>query len=153
MPGTIFDRYACDYSPRTAEHGSRGSDSQPTVKWAFAISSTGFASALPLPALFHPSTDEVQPSEAVLDLIGDPEMSRLQMSWERMKHLFPVICRDDECQGWRTNGMKLNKKVFICCDNDKPEEKGVLVVKIKWDGDTEKDDTELKNVGATAKVQ
>jgi hypothetical protein len=47
---------------------------------------------------------------------------------------------------------ELHKKVFICCDNDKPEEKVVLVMQLEWDGNTEKDDQELKDVGKAAKV-
>lgn len=148
----LLNRYASDGPANTTEQRRGDSDSRSTDKWAFAVFSTGLLSALPLPALIDPSTDEVQPSEATLDLIGDPETSRFQMSWERMKELFPVVCRDDERRGWRTNGMKLHKKVFICCDNDKPEEKGVLVMQLEWDGDTEKDDQELKNVGKAAKV-
>lgn len=40
--------------------------------------------------------------------------------------------------------MKLHRKVFICCDNDEPEEKGVLVMQMEWDWNT-KDDKELEN--------
>lgn len=148
----ILDRYAGDSPTKTTAQGCGEAESRPTDKWAFAVFSTGLASALLLPALVDPSTDEVQPSEAMLDLIGDPETSRFLMSRERMKQLFPVLCRDDERRGWRTNGMKLHKNVFICCDNDKPEEKGVLVMQMEWDNNTEKDNKELKNAGKTAKV-
>lgn len=41
---------------------------------------------------------------------------------------------------------------FICCDNDRPEAKGLLVMQMEWDGNTEKDDNVLKNVGKTAKA-
>ncbi|KAJ5126135.1 hypothetical protein N7448_005447 [Penicillium atrosanguineum] len=75
----ILDRYASDGLTKTTEQASSDSSSQPTDKWAFAVFSTRLASALPLPALINPSTDEVQPSEATLDLIGDPETGRFQM--------------------------------------------------------------------------
>lgn len=48
--------------------------------------------------------------------------------------------------------MKLHKKVFICCDNDKPEEKGVLATQMEWDDYTEKGDKELMNAEKMAKV-
>lgn len=48
--------------------------------------------------------------------------------------------------------MKLHKSVFICCDNNKPEEKGILVMQIEWDGNTEKVDEELKSAKKTARV-
>lgn len=154
----ILDRYACDddhkgLAKKSEQDSGNYSNSQSTdMKWAFAIFSTGLASALPVPPLIDPSTDKVQPSEATLDLIGDPETSRFQMPRERMKQLFPVICRDDERRGWRTNGMELHKKVLICCDNDKPQEEGVLVSRMEWDGNTNKDDEELKHVGLAAQV-
>ncbi|KAJ9323863.1 hypothetical protein DTO027B5_7666 [Paecilomyces variotii] len=34
----------------------------------------------------------------------------------------------------------------------RPEAKGLLVMQMEWDGNTEKDDNVLKNVGKTAKV-
>lgn len=48
--------------------------------------------------------------------------------------------------------MELHKKVFICCDNDEPEEKGFLVMQIEWDDYTEKGDKELMNAEKMAKV-
>jgi hypothetical protein len=48
--------------------------------------------------------------------------------------------------------MKSHKNVFICRDNDKPEEKGVLVMQLEWDGNTKKDDKELKHAGKSANV-
>ena len=148
----VLDRSACNSPTKMTTQGCGEAESQLTNKWAFAVFSTGLASALLLPTLIDPSTDEVQPSEATLDLIGDPETSRFQMSRERMKQLFPVLCQDDECRGWRTNGMNLHKNIFICCDNDKPEEKGVLIMQMEWDSNTEKDKNELKDAGKTAKV-
>lgn len=148
----ILDQYTCDSPAMSSPQRRDDVESQPTDKWAFAVFSTGLASALPLPALIDPSTDEVLPSEATLDLIGDPETSRFQMSWERMKQLFPVICREDERRGWRTNGMELHRTVFICCDNDNPEKNGVLVMQMMWDGDTGKDKRALENSGKAAKV-
>jgi hypothetical protein len=149
----ILDRYALDNPTETTEQYHGMSDAPSAEKWGFAVFSTGLASALPLPALIDPSTDEARPSEATPDLIGDPETSRFQMCPERMKQLFPVICRNDERRGWRTNGMSLHKKVFICCDNDQPEDKGVLAMQMEWNGDTQKSNKELQNVGKAATVR
>lgn len=121
-------------------------------EWAFAVFSTGLKPALSLLPLIDPLTDEVNPSGARIDLISDPKGKQYQMTAQRMKQLFPLICRDDERRNWRTNGMELHKRVFICCDNDNPREKGVLVMWMEWDGNTDKDDEELKNVGEAAKV-
>lgn len=126
---------------------------QQVDKYAFAFFSTGAEAALPIPALIDPATDRVQPSEATLDLISDPKNSQFLMSRGRMLELFPLICRDDEKRGWRTKGMKLHKKVFICCDNDAPKEKGVLIVRMHWDGDTAREDAALKKIGSEAEVQ
>jgi hypothetical protein len=72
---SVLDRYACDGPAKTTEQGCDHSDSRPTDKWSFAVLASGWH-LLPLPALVDPSTDEVQPPEAMLDLIGDPETSR-----------------------------------------------------------------------------
>ncbi|KAJ3472433.1 hypothetical protein NLG97_g10992 [Lecanicillium saksenae] len=75
------------------------------------------------------------------------------MSRPRMLELFPLICRDDDERGWRTKGRTLNKRVFICCDNDRPCEGGVLVMRTDWDGDVQKDHAALRRAGAEANVQ
>ncbi|RJE26852.1 hypothetical protein PHISCL_00764 [Aspergillus sclerotialis] len=121
-------------------------------EWAFAVFSTGLGPARSLLSLIDPLTDEVQPSGARINLMSDPKTRRKQMTGQRMKQLFPIICRDDELRNWRTNGMKLHKRVLICCDNDNPKEKGVLVMRMEWDGNTNKDDEELKNAGEATKV-
>lgn len=126
-------------------------DEPPTKdKRVFAVFSTGLKSALPMPALIDPTTDKVQPSETTLDLIADPENSHFYMSRQRMLELFPIICRDDERRGWRTKGRKLHKNVFICCDNDNPEQKGVVVISMDWDGETDQNNETLKKVGSEA---
>lgn len=120
--------------------------------WAFAVFSTGLEAALPMPSLIDPMVDEVHPSEATLDLISDPETSRFLMSRQRMKQLFPVVYSRNEKRAWWTRGMKLHRKVFICCDNDKPEEQGVLAVRMEWDGDIDKREDKLKQVGEDARL-
>lgn len=121
-------------------------------EWAFALLSTGLASAVSLLPLIDPLTDEVQPSEARLDLISDPKTRRKQMTGQRIKQLFPLVCRDDEFRNWRTNGMKLHHRVIICCNNENPKENRVLVMRLEWDGNTNRDDEELKSAGEAAKV-
>lgn len=93
------------------------------------------------------------PSEATLALIADPANSHFFMSRRRMLELFPVICRDDESRGWRTLGRKLPKRVFICCDNDDPEEKGVLVVRMDWNGNIAQVDSALQKAESEAVLQ
>lgn len=151
--GDVFERDVLDQWPLAGpedESSSSQSDPGPATKWAFAVFGTGLESALPLLGLIYPLTDESdhQPSAAAVDLIVDPETNWYQMSRERMNQLFLVICRDDERRGWRTKGMRLHRREFICCDNDKPKEKGVLVMQMEWDG---KDEV-LQTIGTTAKV-
>ncbi|KAJ6786217.1 hypothetical protein PWT90_05751 [Aphanocladium album] len=119
----------------------------------FAVFSTGLTSALPLPALIDPTVERVPPSEAMLHLVADPANSQLRVTRDRMLELFPLICRDDARRGWRTKGRALNRRVFICCDNDRPAEEGVLVVRTDWDGDVQADDETLRRAGREAQVQ
>ncbi len=60
-----------------------------------------------------------------------------------MKQIFPTVVRNDRRREWRSLGVKLHSKVVIYCDNDKPEENGVLVMQAHWDGNTEREDEEL----------
>jgi hypothetical protein len=124
-----------------------------TNGWAFALFSTGLKGALPLQAMIDPATDEVDPSEATLYLVADPDNSQFLMSKQRMIELFPVVVRDDIRRGWRTNNMRLHSKVLIYCDNDKPKDKGVIVVLAEWDGDLDRKDKELKEAFGNANFQ
>lgn len=128
---------------------------QPPPKDArvFAVFSTGLKAALPLAALIDPTTERVPPSEASLQLIADPVTCQLYMTRPHMLELFPVICRDDERRGWRTKGRTLHRQVFICCDNDKPKEKGLLIMKTDWDGNIDQDEKALRKAGSEATIQ
>lgn len=136
------------------ESSSPESEPGPANKPAFAVFSPGLAAALPLLSLIDPCTDEDdhQPSTATIDLIGDTETNRYKMSKKRMKQLFPVICRDDEHRNWRTKGMHLHGRVFICCDNDQPKDQGVLVMQMEWDEGIERDEKALQTIGTNAVV-
>lgn len=76
----VLDRYVGDGQKKpTDQHYGDSDDFRPPDKWAFAVFSTSLTSALPLPTLIDPSTDEVRPSETMLDLIGDPKTSQFQI--------------------------------------------------------------------------
>ncbi|KAL6922253.1 hypothetical protein ACHAP8_003725 [Fusarium lateritium] len=148
----ILDQYSDPKQPREwKDHNHNPSPN--TNGWAFALFSTGIKGALPLEAMIDPATDKAQPSEATLYLVADPENSQFKMSKQRMIELFPVIARDDRRRSWRTNNMRLHNKVFIYCDNDKPKENGIIVVRAEWDGDIDRNDEELKEAFGKAKIQ
>lgn len=144
----ILDKHGEGSQKASRSKGAKSEDSR-----VFAVFSTGLEAALPLPALIDPATDKVQPSEATLDLIADPANSQFCMSRNRMLELFPIICRDDEARDWRTKSRQLHKQIFICCDNDTPKDKGVLIIRMDWDLDTKQDDETLRKAGSEAKLQ
>ncbi|KAJ9294116.1 hypothetical protein DTO271G3_7244 [Paecilomyces variotii] len=128
----VFDRCACYIPEKMTEYVP-----QPTDHWAFVAFSTLLASTLPLLALVDSSTDEAQPSEATLQLVSDSETNRFQMSQETMKEFSRLSVEKMDADAGGGTG---------------PEAKGILVMQMERDGNTEKDDNVLKNVGKTTNV-
>ncbi|KAI7337401.1 hypothetical protein KC315_g2329 [Hortaea werneckii] len=107
------------------------------------VSSTGLPNALSLPAWIDAKTDSVLPTKASVDLIGNPKDSRYQMKWEYVKALFPIACRDTK----KADGIKMHRRIFICCDNDDPHNKGLLLINVDWDENVDRSNEELEAVG------
>lgn len=137
----LVTRYG-DYMPSLTTTIATSETPSPEY-WTFALFSTGLEGALPLPAWIDPQTDRVHPIRASVDLIGHPQTSKYQMKWEDAKSLFPVACRNTK----KPNGLKMHRHVFICCDSDNPQKNGLLVVKMEWDGNTDRSDEALEAIG------
>ncbi|GAB1739784.1 hypothetical protein NU219Hw_g4721t1 [Hortaea werneckii] len=140
----LVSSYGISAPPATAQQ-PRSSSSQTSSQdhWSFAIFSTGLPNALSLPAWIDARTDSVHPTNASVDLIGNPKDSRYQMKWEYVKALFPIACRDTK----KADGIKMHRHIFICCDNDDPHNEGVLLINVDWDENVDRSDEELEAVG------
>ncbi|KAI6851747.1 hypothetical protein KC338_g8939 [Hortaea werneckii] len=144
----LVSSYGISAPPATAQQPrSPSSQTSSQDHWSFAIFSTGLPNALSLPAWIDARTDFVHPTKASVDLIGNPKDSRFQMKWEYVKALFPIACRDTK----KADGIKMHRRIFICCDNDDPHNKGLLLINVDWDENVDRSGEELEAVGEQLK--
>lgn len=60
-------------------------------------------------------------------------------NWRRVLCLgIPWLCRIICHVGSLRVELTTDRTEFICCDNDRPEAKGLLVMQMEWDGNTAK---------------
>lgn len=66
-----------------------------------------------------------------------PDILVVKWTFDEAVRRFPWFCR---MHRWEEN---LTKTYFICVDNEKFEQEGVLLVRVDWDGDVHRSDEEL----------
>lgn len=92
---------------------------------------------------------DISPAGVDTEVVAHPATSAYLMAWEDIRKIYSVYCHDDTKKAWRAN-RRVHPRRFICCDNDDPEQKGVLLMYLQWTRDTERSTEELQRVGFEA---
>lgn len=70
----------------------------------------------------------------------------IEWSFDEAVRRFPWFCRQNRFDE------KLLRKYFVCIDNNDPEEKGVLLVRMDWHGNVHRSDEELLSLNSKDRV-
>jgi len=126
----------------------------PDYQYQFAI----FNTATPYPSQAHGviEVDSSYPIEEWPTTVVMGDRRHPQMSWEDVLETFPVSygiwARNCTLPDGTTTHVSRHPHLFLCIDTLEPG-KDVLIGKMVWEGDINRSDDELKQIGRTSKVE
>lgn len=113
-----------------------------TPQYVFGVYTTAGADMTALRGLLEPDWREKAPKRHLCESIGS--YTDYADPWEELIKHHPWNCRRNP---------RLHRQWLICADEKDPKEKGVLLVRIDWDGDSSRDPDELLRLGLGLKVK
>lgn len=145
-----FDPIRQRYS--SIDEGGTTGGPVPIGDWQFALFSTAMPGGLAKEVVHDPRADSFPPEETSFDLIPSQGME-----WEKVLETFvldyarcvwePVLPNGEE------RPLKRHPNLFVVVDSPRPEQDGVLIVKMIWDMDLNKLEGELRESARRSKVE
>ena len=145
-----FDSIRQCYS--SIDEGGMSGGPVPTGDWQFALFSTAMPGGLAKEVVHDPRADSFPPEETSFYLIPSQGME-----WEKVLETFvldyarcvwePVLPNREE------QPLQRHPNLFVVVDSPQPEQDGVLIVKMVWDMDLNKLESELRESARRSKVE
>lgn len=138
--------------PNIIDEGGTLGGPVPTGDWQFALFSTAMPGGLAKEVVHDPRTDSFPPEETSFDLVPSQGME-----WEEILETFVLdyaICVSEPVlPNGRERPLKRHSNLFVVVDSARPEQDGVLIVRMIWDMDLKKSKSELKEAARRSKVE